>query len=349
MITKKFLVSTICGTLIAGVAFARDQIQIVGSSTVFPFATTVAEQFGRSTSFKTPVIESTGSGGGMKLFCAGIGLDHPDVTNASRRIKSSEFEKCAANGIDMTEVVIGFDGIVLANSKESAPLKLTLREIYLATAAKVPDPNKPCQANWCEPIANPYKKWSDINPALPNKKIEILGPPPTSGTRDAFQELAVEGGAKTFDHIKKLKKTDKKLYKKLARTVREDGAWIDAGENDNLMVQKLAANPDAVGVFGYSFLDQNSDQIQGAVVNGLEPTFENIAQGKYKISRSLYFYIKHAHVGTVPGIKEYGEAFTSENAFGDNGYLVEKGLIPLPASEREKYRQAVKNLTKLSM
>lgn len=349
MITKKMIVSALCGTLFAGAAYARDQIQIVGSSTVFPFATTVAEQFGRTSSFKTPVIESTGSGGGMKLFCAGIGLNHPDITNASRRIKSSEFEKCKANGIDMTEVVIGFDGIVLANSKDSKPLKLTLREIYLATAAKVPDPNKPCQSDWCEPIANPYKKWSDINPALPNKKIEILGPPPTSGTRDAFQELAVEGGAKTFAHLKNLKKTDKKLYKKLTRTIREDGAWIDAGENDNLMVQKLEANPDAVGVFGYSFLDQNAEKIQGAIVDGLEPTFENIAGGKYNISRSLYFYIKLAHVGTVPGLQEFATEFTSERAYGSDGYLVEKGLIPLPKGDRDKIRQDVKNLTKLSM
>lgn len=206
MITKKMIVSALCGTLFAGAAYARDQIQIVGSSTVFPFATTVAEQFGRTSSFKTPVIESTGSGGGMKLFCAGIGLNHPDITNASRRIKSSEFEKCKANGIDMTEVVIGFDGIVLANSKESQPLKLTLREIYLATAAKVPDPNKPCQSDWCEPIANPYKKWSDINPALPNKKIEILGPPPHPEREMRFRSLLLKAAQKHLPTLKISKK-----------------------------------------------------------------------------------------------------------------------------------------------
>ena len=342
-------IACVTGTGFINQANARNQIEIVGSSTVFPFATTVAERFGRSTKFKTPVIESTGSGGGMKLFCAGIGLEHPDITNASRRIKSKEFQKCQANGIDLTEIVVGFDGIVVANAKSGPPLKLTLQQIYLATAKVVPDPNRPCQANWCEPIANPYKKWSDIDASLPDMKIEILGPPPTSGTRDAFQELAMSNGANTFPHMKKLKKSDKSLWKKLTRTVREDGAWIDAGENDNLMVSKLNANPKAVGVFGFSFLDQNADRLKGATVNDIVPTFDNIAGGSYKISRSLYFYIKHAHVGTVPGIMEYVSEFTSEKAFGEDGYLIDKGLIPLPAGERKKYRKDGKNLTKLAM
>ena len=272
-------IACVTGTGFISQANARNQIEIVGSSTVFPFATTVAERFGRSTKFKTPVIESTGSGGGMKLFCAGIGLEHPDITNASRRIKSKEFQKCQANGIDLTEIVVGFDGIVVANAKSGPPLKLTLQQIYLATAKVVPDPNRPCQANWCEPIANPYKKWSDIDASLPDMKIEILGPPPTSGTRDAFQELAMSKGANTFPHMKKLKKSDKSLWKKLTRTVREDGAWIDAGENDNLMVSKLNANSKAVGVFGFSFLDQNADRLKGATVNDRHaPTFDNIAE-----------------------------------------------------------------------
>lgn len=345
----KITVAALIGFAMASGAQARDQIEIVGSSTVFPFATAVAEQFGRTSKFKTPVIESTGSGGGMKLFCAGIGLEHPDVTNASRRIKSKEFKKCQDNGIDLTEIVIGFDGIVLANAKGAPQLELTRKQIYLATAKMVPDPNKPCQSNWCEPVANPYEKWSEIDPSLPDAKIEILGPPPTSGTRDAFQELAMSKGANKFPHMKALKKADKKMWKKLTRTVREDGAWIDAGENDNLMVSKLAANPKAVGVFGYSFLDQNSDKIKGAIVEGIQPTFDNIAGGKYKISRSLFFYIKHAHVGTVPGILEYVAEFTSEKAFGEEGYLLDKGLIPLPAADRQKYRNDGKNLTKLSM
>ena len=345
----KLAMAAFIGLAMTSGAQARDQIEIVGSSTVFPFATAVAEQFGRTSKFKTPVIESTGSGGGMKLFCAGIGLEHPDVTNASRRIKEKEFKKCQANGIDLTEIVIGFDGIVLANAKGAPQLELTRQQIYLATAKMVPDPNRPCQSNWCEPVKNPYKKWSDIDASLPDAKIEILGPPPTSGTRDAFQELAMSKGANAFPHMKKLKKSDKKMWKKLTRTVREDGAWIDAGENDNLMVSKLAANPKAVGVFGYSFLDQNSDKIKGAIVEGIQPTFENIAEGKYRISRSLYFYIKHAHIGTVPGILEYVAEFTSEKAFGEDGYLLDKGLIPLPSSERQKYRKDGKNLTKLAM
>ena len=349
MFNSKYITGILVALAMTGAAHARDQIEIVGSSTVFPFATTVAEQFGRTSKFKTPVIESTGSGGGMKLFCAGIGLEHPDITNASRRIKEKEFNNCQAKGIDLSEVVIGFDGIVLANAKGAPQLKLTQEQIYLATAKKVPDPNKVCQSNWCEPVANPYQKWSDIDASLPAKKIEILGPPPTSGTRDAFQELAMSGGSKAYPHMKKLKKTDKKMWKKLTRTVRDDGAWIDAGENDNLMVSKLVANPDAVGVFGYSFLDQNSDKIKGAVVNGTQPTFDNIAGGKYKISRSLYFYIKHAHVGTVPGIQEFVAEFTNEKAFGEEGYLVPKGLIPLPAADRVNQRKNSSSLAKLAL
>ena len=343
------ILAMLIGVATVSGAQARDQIEIVGSSTVFPFATAVAEQFGRTSKFKTPVVESTGSGGGLKLFCAGIGLEHPDITNASRRIKGKEFKNCQAKGIDITEIVVGFDGIVLANAKGAPQLNLTGQQIYLATAKMVPNPDKPCQSNWCEPVKNPYMKWSDIDASLPDVKIEILGPPPTSGTRDAFQELAMSEGANKFPHMKKLKKADKSMWKKLTRTVREDGAWIDAGENDNLMVQKLSANPKAVGVFGFSFLDQNSDRLKGAIVEGIEPNFENIADGKYGISRSLYFYIKQAHVGTVPGISEYVAEFTSEKAFGEDGYLVDKGLIPLPASERQKYRNDGKNLTKLSM
>lgn len=345
----KIVLAALIGATMTSGAQARDQIEIVGSSTVFPFATSVAERFGRTTKFKTPVIESTGSGGGMKLFCSGIGLEHPDITNASRRIKEREFKKCQTNGIDLTEIVVGFDGIVLANSKGATPLKVTRKQIYLATAKMVPDPARKCQSNWCEPVKNPYQNWSDIDPSLPNVKIEILGPPPTSGTRDAFQELAMSKGANKFAHMKKLKKSDKRKWKKLTRTVREDGAWIDAGENDNLMVSKLATNPKAVGVFGFSFLDQNSDKLRGAIVEGIEPSFDNIADGKYRISRSLYFYVKHAHVGTVPGILEYVAEFTSEKAFGEDGYLLDKGLIPLPVSERKKYRTDGKNLTKLSM
>jgi len=324
---------------------ARDYINIVGSSTVYPFATVVAEQFGKSTAYKTPKIESTGSGGGLKLFCAGVGVEHPDITNASRAIKKSEYDRCQANGVkEIIEVKIGYDGIVMANSKETAPLKLTRRDIFLALAKDVPDPSGAEKL-----VPNPYKTWQDVNPALPAKSIEVLGPPPTSGTRDAFVELAMEGGAKTFPWIKAMKKTDKKKYKATCHTIREDGAYIEAGENDNLIVQKLEANPNAVGIFGFSFLDQNTDKIQGSFVDGVQPTFDAIADGEYPVSRPLFFYVKKAHVDAIPGMKQYLQEFTSEKAWGPDGYLPEKGMIPMPDAERAKYRSNVEKLQSLTM
>ena len=329
-------------TLLAGASLAggRDYISIVGSSTVYPFATVVAEQFGKTTSFKTPKIESTGSGGGLKLFCAGVGVEHPDITNASRAIKKSEYDKCVANGVTgIIEVKIGYDGIVLANSKKSVPFKLTRKDIFLALAKNVPDPKGGEKL-----VPNPYKTWKDVNPALPAKKIEVLGPPPTSGTRDAFVELAMEGGAKKFDWIKAMKKKDKKKYKGVCHTVREDGAYVEAGENDNLIVQKLDANPDAIGIFGFSFLDQNTDKIQGSFVDGVQPTFEAIADGQYPVSRPLFFYVKKAHINVIPGMKEYLSEFTSEKAWGEEGYLGEKGMIPMPDAERAEFHNNVKNM-----
>lgn len=334
---------TILAAGYAGVAEARDQIRIVGSSTVFPFSSAVAEQFGKTTSFKTPVVESTGSGGGLKLFCAGIGEAHPDITNASRRIKDSEVEKCADNGIkDIVEVRVGFDGIVLANKRDAAHFDLSLRDVFLALAKKVPGSGGGM-------IENPYKMWSDVNPRLPEAKIEVLGPPPTSGTRDAFVELAMEGGCKTFPEIKAMKKADKNAYKAICHTIREDGHFVEAGENDNLIVQKLEANPSAIGVFGFSFLDQNGDKIKGASVDSIAPSFENIAAGDYPVSRSLYFYVKKAHVGSVPGIVEFIDEFTSDKASGEFGYLADKGLIPLPEAGRKKARDEAMNLAPLSM
>ena len=328
----------------AQAASGRDYVSIVGSSTVYPFATVVAEQFGKSTAFKTPKIESTGSGGGLKLFCAGVGVEHPDITNSSRRIKASEFERCQQNGVkEIIEVKIGYDGIVMANSKKAAPMKLTRKDIFLALAKDVPDP-----AGGEKLIPNPYKTWKDVNPSLPDKSIEVLGPPPTSGTRDAFVELAMEGGAKKFAWIAALKKKDKKAYKAISHTVREDGAYVEAGENDNLIVQKLEANPNALGIFGFSFLDQNMDKIQGSFVDGIEPTFENIADGKYPVSRPLFFYVKKAHVDVIPGIKEYLNEFASEKAWGSEGYLSEKGLIPMPETERAKYNDAAHSLKPLT-
>ncbi len=323
---------------------ARDYISIVGSSTVYPFATVVAEQFGRNTAFKTPKIESTGSGGGFKLFCAGAGINTPDITNASRAIKKSEVETCAKNGVkEIVEVKIGYDGIVLANSKKAPPFKLTRRDIFLALAKNVPDPRGGEKL-----VVNPYRTWRNVNPELPPVKIEVLGPPPTSGTRDAFVELAMEGGGKTFAWIKALKKSDKKRYKTICHTLREDGAYIEAGENDNLIVQKLEANPGAMGIFGFSYLDQNADKIQGSYVDGVQPDFDTIADGSYPLSRPLFFYVKKAHVGTIPGMQEYIREFTSEKAWGPDGYLSDKGLIPLPDGERARMRTRARNLVPMS-
>ena len=328
--TKCFLTATII-ILTTTVAQARDQIRIVGSSTVYPFTTVVAEKFGISTKFRTPVVESTGSGGGLKIFCQGIGPSYVDITNTSRRIKAKEIKKCAENGItEITEVKIGYDGIVIANSKSSPQMKLDRKHIWLALGKNVMVNGKI--------VTNPYKTWKNVDPSLPDQKIEVLGPPPTSGTRDAFAELALQGGCKEFPEIKAMKKADKKAFKNLCRTVREDGAYIEAGENDNLIIAKLEENPKAFGVFGYSFLDQNKDKLQGSIVEGNVPTFENISSGKYPVSRSLYFYIKNAHVGKIPGISEYIAEFTSEKSFGTGGYLQEKGLIPAPDSERAEVR-----------
>ncbi|MBY0399066.1 PstS family phosphate ABC transporter substrate-binding protein [Myxococcota bacterium] len=332
------LLTALAGTHAATDAHARDQIHIVGSSTVFPFSTAVAERFGRGGKFKTPVVESTGSGGGLKLFCSGVGEKTPDIANSSRRIKPSEVELCRTHGVQqIVEVKIGFDGIVLASSKKSAPSKLTLQQIFFALAKQVPVGGKL--------VANPYKLWSDVDQSLPKVKIEILGPPPTSGTRDAFVEIAMEGGARTIPMLEALRAKDEKAFQAVAHAIREDGAYVEAGENDNLIVQKLEANPHALGIFGFSFLDQNADKIQGSLVNGVSPTFEAIADGKYAVSRSLYFYVKSAHIGKIPGLREFIRDFTAEAASGDEGYLSDRGLIPLPAAERNAVRQSSASLT----
>ena len=311
-------------------AYARDQIQIVGSSTVFPFSTAVAERFGQTSNFKTPVVESTGSGGGMKLFCAGLGEGTPDITNSSRRIKEKEFKTCVANGVTPIEVKVGFDGIVLANSKFGPDLTLTHEQVFMALAKQLPAADGSLQPN-------PHKTWSDIDAALPNARIEVLGPPPTSGTRDAFVELVMEEACLAG------------VPEDNCAQIREDGAYVDAGENDNLIVQKLEANPAAVGIFGFSFLDQNADVLKGAVIDDVEPSFDNIAAGDYPVSRSLFFYIKKEHAGTIPGIQEFALEFTDEAAWGEDGYLSDKGLIPLPEDARTEFRKAVENLTPLAM
>lgn len=365
---RKQLVLTAMAISFSASSFAasRDNINIVGSSTVYPFATVVAEKFGKTTKFKTPKIESTGSGGGMKLFCAGVGVEHPDVTNASRRIKKSEFEKCQKNGVKgIVEIKIGYDGIAVANSKKAEQFKLTRKDLYMALAKDVPGADGKL-------VANPCKTWKCVNASLPDNKIEVLGPPPTSGTRDAFAELALGGGAKKIADLKALRgakgekdvkalmeklgipmkaynKKGKSVFKKVAYTVREDGAYIEAGENDNLIVQKLEANPNALGIFGFSFLDQNADKVQGAMIDGVAPEFDAIASGKYPVSRPLFFYVKAAHIGKVPGIKEYVSAFTSEQAWGDEGYLTDKGLIPMPKEERAKFAKDAETSANLKM
>jgi phosphate transport system substrate-binding protein len=327
-------------------AQSRDYISIAGSSTVYPFSTVVAEKFGKTGGFKTPKVESTGTGGGFKLFCNGVGVQHPDIANASRAIKASEFQACQQNGVkDIVEVKIGYDGIVVANSKKAPELKLTSKDIFLALAKEVPNPRGGEGL-----VANPYKTWKEVNASLPDVKIEVLGPPPTSGTRDAFMELAMEPGALKFDNLKKLSKEDGKKFQAVFSSIREDGGYVEAGENDNLIVQKLGANPNALGIFGFSFLDQNTDKIQGSYVEGFPPTFENIASGKYPLSRPLFFYVKKAHAGVIPGIKEYLAEFTSEKAWGKDGYLSEKGLIPMSDAERKQQVenvQAMKTLTEV--
>ncbi len=338
MIRKTLAVAIVATVASISAAQARDQIRIVGSSTVFPFATRVAEEFGKTTKFKTPVIESTGTGGGFKLFCAGVGVDHPDISDASRAIKKSEMETCAKNGVaEITEIKIGYDGIVVANSKASPKMNITLEQLYLALAKDVPDGKGGLQPN-------PNKMWSDVDPSLPKVKIEVLGPPPTSGTRDAFSELAMEGGCGKIKALDELKKTDEKKHKAVCQGIREDGAYIEAGENDVLIVRKLEANKNAFGIFGYSFLDQNKDKIQGSKIEGIEDTYDNISSGKYPISRSLYIYVKKAHVGVIPGIREYLTEFTSDKAWGPEGYLADKGLIALPDAERSKWRTEAMNL-----
>ncbi len=326
-------------------AQARDYISIVGSSTVYPFATVAAEQFGRATKFKTPKVEATGSGGGLKLFCSGIGVEYPDMANASRRIKMSEVAQCNSNGVkDIVEVKIGYDGIVLANSKKAGLFRLNRQELFMALASQVPDPG-----GRAELTANPYTHWNEINPELPQVKIEVLGPPPTSGTRDAFVELAMEEGAKSFPWLAELAKSDRGRFKEIAHTMREDGVFVEAGENDNLIVQKLDVNPDALGIFGFSFLDQNADRIQGAYIDGFEPSFEAIADVLYPISRPLYVYVKKAHAGVIPGFMEFLNEFTSERAWGEDGYLADKGMIPMPDEERAAFRENAMKLNTLSL
>ena len=321
----------------ASYAQARDQIKIVGSSTVYPYATVVAEQFGKKGSFKTPVIESTGTGGGMKLFCAGIGVNHPDITNASRAIKTKEKSLCEKNGVkDIIEVVVGNEGLTFSHSVKAPDADFTKEQLWRALAAKVDVDGKL--------VENPYQKWSDIDASLPNKKIEILIAPPTSGTRDAWNSLVMNKGCS---------KVAKSLFgdkaKKECVKMREDGYAVEAGENDTLIVQKLSANPDAYGFFGYSYLLANKDKIKAAAVNGVKPSLEGIQDYSYPIARPLFFYVKKAHVGVVPGLKEFLAEFTSQKAMGSRGYLTDIGLVPLASDKYKITRTAAKDLVTITL
>jgi phosphate transport system substrate-binding protein len=313
---SRILISALVFSAMALPSLARDQIQIVGSSTVFPFSTIVAERFAKNTSFNAPVIESTGTGGGAKLFCAGIGLEHPDVTNASRAMKSSEKEICTANGITPQEFLIGYDGITFSNSRTVEQFSLTKEQIFKAVSAKIMSNGKM--------VENGYKFWSNIDESLPKVKIDVLAPPPSSGTRDAFVELVMH------DVCKKIYKMEKKGdsgYKAQCSALREDGHVVEVGENDNLIIEKLADNSDRFGIFGFSFLDQNTDRVQGSVINGVAPSFDTIADGSYKVSRPLFFYVKKEHIGVVPGVQEFADYFMS--LADSDGPLAEAGLIPL--------------------
>jgi phosphate transport system substrate-binding protein len=341
---KTMILAAAVAVVAAGPALAqqaRDQIRAVGSSTVFPFTTTVAENYARTSGRKAPIVESTGTGGGFRLFCAGVGTQHPDISNASRPITKSEIEACAKNGVtSITEVKIGFDGIVLAVKKGSAKFDLTRQQVWLALARQVPRNG--------QLVANPHQRWSDIDPSLPNIAIEVMGPPPTSGTRDAFVEMVLDFGCKDFAEIKAI--ADARARAQACAAIREDGKFIEAGENDNLIVQRLVAGQGvAIGIFGYSFLEENLDKLQAKHVDAVEPTFENISSGKYPVSRSMFVYVKNAHAGVIPGLREFVSEYVSDRSMGENGYLEKKGLIPLPKAEREKVRSNASNLTPMAM
>ena len=343
---KKTAIALLASAALTVTLSARDQIKIVGSSTVYPFSSSVAEELGATTKFPTPVVESTGSGGGMKLFCAGNDLNTPDITNASRRMKTKEFELCEKNGVtDITEAVIGFDGIAFAQAKSNAKFDIKKEFLALAVAKEVPSKDGKSL------IANPYKKWSDIDASLPNREIIVYGPPKSSGTRDAFEELVLQSVFKKMPVYTDLYKKDEKANKKYKKysELRTDGVYVESGENDNLIVQKLTKNADAFGVFGYSFLEENEDKVQGATINGVEPTPETISSAEYPVSRSLFFYIKNSHSKDVPAMDKYVELFMSEKMIGTNGILGEIGLIPLPDDTRTAIRNSVSKRTKLTL
>jgi phosphate transport system substrate-binding protein len=315
------------------IAEARDQIRIVGSSTVFPYTQAVSEEFANKSSFPAPVVESTGTGGGMKIFCQGVGADHPDATGASRAMKKSEYELCQANGVDnVSEALLGYDGLSIAVSRKGSAIDVSKEEIFLALAAEVPQDGKV--------VANPYTMWNEINPDLPAIKIQVFGPPPTSGTRDAFVELVMEEGCAAFDEIKAL---EGDRHKEVCSRMRQDGPFIEAGENDNLIVQRLNSDASTYGIFGYSFLYENQDTLQGIKVGGVEPNFDTIASGDYGVSRPIFIYFKNTHRGVIPGLNEFIAEYVSDTALGSDGYLAERGLVALSDEKRAEVQDAVLN------
>jgi len=330
----RFTVTATIVAVLSSTAMARDYISIAGSSTVLPFATIVAERLGRNPNQKTPVVESGGSSVGKKGVCDGIGKQFIDIGNASSRMKTAELDYCDKNGVKITEIKVGYDGIVVANSKKADRLKISLADLGKALTAEVPIDGKM--------VVNPFKKWSDVNPALPAMEIRVYGPPTTSGTRASFAEIVNEKAYCNKDDDAKaaLKAAGKKV--KTCRAMRTDGAYIEAGEQDNLIVQKLQEDTGAFGIFGFSYLDQNSDTLQGAELSGVVPTFEAIADGKYKASRALFFYVKHQHIGVVPGIEAFMTEWTKH--WGDDGILADAGMIPMPQAERDEMASRIKNI-----
>jgi len=301
---------------------ARDYVWAAGSSTVFPFSTRVAENFSKKTGKKSPKIESLGTGGGIKMFCGGAGERFPDIANASRPMKKSEFQACQKAGVkDIVEIKIGFDGIVVATDKDGADYNFKLEHLYQGLSKQV--------LKGGQFVANPHKAWDDVAGGLPGNRIQVYGPPPTSGTRDAFVELAIEAGARKYPTLDAIRSDNEKKFKALVDPLRSDG-WIDAGENDNAIVQTLTRTPGSLGVFGFSFLEENGDKVKGASVNGVFPTPATIANGSYPLSRSLYIYVKKSNLGVTPGLREFIEEYLSDAATGRGGYLQGRGLIPLP-------------------
>jgi len=346
---KKLLLATIAAGMIASGAQARDQLSLAGSSTVLPFATIIAEEMGKNPQFKTPVVESGGSSVGKKGVCEGIGTQFIDIGNASSRMKASELDFCNKNGVDLTEIKVGYDGIAVANSLEGETLVISKADLGMALTAEVPACYEGSGRNFnCDDwVANPFTKWSDIDASYPDIEIRVYGPPTTSGTRASFAEMVNQKAYCGKDAIAKAASAargDKKGKK--CRAMRTDGAYVEAGEQDNLIVQKLQEDPQAYGIFGFSYLDQNTDTLQSAVVDGTPATFELIASGDYAISRALWFYVKHAHVGVVPGMDEYMKTWTKN--WGEDGLLSDAGMVPMPDAERSAYAKAMVELPKLT-